>query len=250
MERIGFIRTPYQQKFATPRQPGLTQSVLGRIEIYPQYQPELSLDGLAGFSHVWVLFEFHLVSQEHPFQAKVHPPRASSDQKIGLFATRSPHRPNRIGLSLCQISSVDSQGLWVIGPDIVDQSPILDLKPYLPHFDSPKLTTEQASHHQFSSGWTENQALDISTEVSWSHEALQQLESFAEPPVVNFFKKMIDESLGQDPRPRQDRETQKTHHALIAGIDIQFRVNQNNVQIQSCRKSLDFELFVKLLKRE
>ena len=129
MEPIGYIESCFKDKFGTPRQPGLVKKAWAKLKIRADLQPEESLQGLEGFSHVWLIWVFHQnkVSRYH---AKVHPPRLGG-KSMGLFATRTPHRPNPIGLSLVEIVRVEKDGIVVSGADLVDGTPILDIKPYL-----------------------------------------------------------------------------------------------------------------------
>jgi len=128
---IGFARSPFREKVEAPRQAVASDGALGRIELLPEH--EHALEDLAGFERLWVIFWFHQVPPG-PSPSKVLPPR--SDQKRGVFATRSPHRPNPIGLSAVRIQSVEKRALIVLGIDLIDGTPVLDLKPYVPYADA------------------------------------------------------------------------------------------------------------------
>lgn len=128
LKPIGFARTPYQTKAEVPRQAQL--SAPGRIEILPESGFEHALEDLASWSHIWVVFHFHQVENWRP---KVLPPR--SESRRGVFATRSPHRPNAIGLSAVELVGVRGLNLEIGGLDLVDGTPILDIKPYVPYTD-------------------------------------------------------------------------------------------------------------------
>lgn len=142
---IGNVESCYIDKFGTPRQPGLVQESRAFLRIFPEYQPQDSLQGLKGFSHLWVIFQFHKNHQDTRFHAKVHPPRLEGE-KVGVFATRSPHRPNPMGLSLVKIESVEKEGIWVSGVDMIDGTPILDIKPYLSYVEAiPEAKTAYVS---------------------------------------------------------------------------------------------------------
>lgn len=133
---IGVMRTPYTERFGTPRQPTITTQVKGdallpaRIELLPEHEPALS--GLLGHDRIWVLFVFHLNTGHG---ARVRSPRDERDTR-GLFATRSPHRPNPIGLSCLQLTGIEGSVLHVLGTDILDHTPVLDIKPYVPYADA------------------------------------------------------------------------------------------------------------------
>jgi tRNA-Thr(GGU) m(6)t(6)A37 methyltransferase TsaA len=169
LQPIGVARTPFGQKSAAPRQPALAADVAGTIELSPTAQMRDALADLEGFSHVWVIFWFH---QAKGWRPKVLPPRSA--QKRGVLATRSPHRPNPLGLSVLKLERVEGTTLHVRGVDMLDGTPVLDVKPYVPYADVV----------QASSGWLGEQApvprvaaLDPgpSFEVSWSALAREQL---------------------------------------------------------------------------
>jgi tRNA (adenine37-N6)-methyltransferase len=130
---IGIIRTPYQEKYHAPRQPGVgEEKVVGTIELYAHQNYEQALEDLDGFDYVWLLSWFNKNTDWKP---KVLPPRGGRTKR-GLFATRSPHRPNPIGISLCKLIDVKGRFLRVENPDLLDGTPILDIKPYLPYAES------------------------------------------------------------------------------------------------------------------
>jgi tRNA-Thr(GGU) m(6)t(6)A37 methyltransferase TsaA len=132
LEPIGVIHTPFGDKASAPRQPPLAASVRGRVELFAGHGYEDALDGLASFDTIWLVFLFHHAVGHR--RLKVQPPRAS--RRLGVFATRSPHRPNPIGLSAVRLESIDGLTLTVSGVDMVDGTPLLDIKPYLPYADA------------------------------------------------------------------------------------------------------------------
>jgi tRNA-Thr(GGU) m(6)t(6)A37 methyltransferase TsaA len=130
---IGYIRTPYQEKQHAPRQPGVDKNtVTGVIELLPDKNFDQALEYLAGFERIWIVFWFH---KNEGWKPKVLPPR-SGRTKRGVFATRSPHRPNPIGLSLCTLIEVKGRTIRVENPDLLDGTPVLDIKPYLPYAEA------------------------------------------------------------------------------------------------------------------
>eukprot|EP00743_Colponemidia_sp_Colp-15_P008719 GILK01009495.1.p1 GENE.GILK01009495.1~~GILK01009495.1.p1 ORF type:complete len:357 (+),score=37.46 GILK01009495.1:43-1071(+) len=139
---IGLMESCFKDRRGTPRQGLLASKVRGRLRIRANLNPAASLDGLSGFSHVWVIFVFHENTNvvkgmseapgKSPVKAKVEPPRMGG-MRIGLFATRTPHRPNPIGLSLARLDKVEGDTLWLSGIDLVDGTPVLDIKPYTPY---------------------------------------------------------------------------------------------------------------------
>jgi tRNA (adenine37-N6)-methyltransferase len=216
-EAIGFARSTYPHRFGTPRQSGLAPESRAFIEIRSKFQPELSLDGLAACSHVWLIFVFHKNTNAR-FHAKVHPPRLKGET-MGVFATRSPHRPNPVGLSLVTVESIEKNGLWVSGVDLIDGTPILDIKPYLPNVESK--TDAKA-------GWVD----DVKTHavnIEWSASAQDDLSVIqaARPGIV--LRDLIEQTVKLDPRPLvyHGPDGSESHyrdcHALsIENLDVRF----------------------------
>ncbi|HEX7674297.1 MAG TPA: tRNA (N6-threonylcarbamoyladenosine(37)-N6)-methyltransferase TrmO [Bdellovibrio sp.] len=189
MEPIGYIESCFKDKFGTPRQPGLVKKAWAKLKIRADLQPEESLQGLEGFSHVWLIWVFHQnkVSRYH---AKVHPPRLGG-KSMGLFATRTPHRPNPIGLSLVEIVRVEKDGIVVSGADLVDGTPILDIKPYLPEVESiPGART----------GWTSEVVKDPIV-VEFTDHAQNVLTAWQKRNPDKELREIIEETLKLDPRP-------------------------------------------------
>jgi tRNA-Thr(GGU) m(6)t(6)A37 methyltransferase TsaA len=159
---IGFARTPFADKASAPRQPAAARDVRGRIELVSGRGLEHALDGLEAFDHVWAVFGFHLTGGH--WRPKVQPPR--SDKKRGVLATRSPHRPNGLGLSVVRLERVEGLVLHVVDVDLVDGSPIYDLKPYLPYTDAIASA---------SSGWLEEpRDPGLRAEIAWAPLASEQ----------------------------------------------------------------------------
>ncbi|MBO6012270.1 MAG: tRNA (N6-threonylcarbamoyladenosine(37)-N6)-methyltransferase TrmO, partial [Bacteroidales bacterium] len=140
MKPIAHIETDFGSKFGVPRQSGLVPELEGRIVFEPAYRVPEAFRGLEGFSHIWLLWDFSESHQEE-WSPTVRPPRLGGNVRVGVFATRSPFRPNPIGLSCVQLSRIDHDSpdgpvLWVRGADLMDGTPIFDNKPYLPFADS------------------------------------------------------------------------------------------------------------------
>ena len=139
LQPVGILHSPYKEKFAVPRQPGLVPSARARLELLPPCNDAQTLRGIEQFSHLWLIFQFHECASQgwHP---TVRPPRLGGNERVGVFASRSPFRPNGLGLSVVQLLGVHQQGprLWLelAGIDLVDGTPILDIKPYVPYADS------------------------------------------------------------------------------------------------------------------
>lgn len=165
---IGVARTGLDSKLSAPRQPGAAPAVPGRIELFPGQHYEDALKDLAGWDYVWVIFWFHLNQGWRP---KVQPPRSTTGRK-GVFATRSPHRPNPLGLSALRLVAVEGLVLHVEGADLVDGTPVLDIKPYVPYTDA---------FPGARSGWLEAEA-----RVAGEGEPLSSPADPVGPWVVNF----------------------------------------------------------------
>lgn len=217
MKAIGIVESCYRDKFGTPRQPGLAPSSMAKIKIHKEWQPEQALEGLEGFSHLWVIFEFHQ-NKTAGYHAKVHPPRLGGKQ-MGVFATRSPHRPNNIGLSLVKIERITKDEVWVSGIDLVDGTPVLDIKPYLPEVES--IPTAK-------SGW----AGEVSTEqkeVVWPEELLARLGEWEKKIQASGLRNLVEETLRLDPRPvvyrgfeGQESPYRQVHAVRLYDGDIHF----------------------------
>lgn len=217
---IGFIKSCYPDKFGVPRQSGLVKQTISELAIEPEWQPELALQGLTEYSHVWVTFVFHLNSNTK-YHPKVHPPRLKGET-IGVFATRSPHRPNPIGLSLATVEKIEGGKIFLGGLDLVDGTPILDIKPYLPQFEALP---------QARGGWAvkdEHQVDDI--QVTFTAEAKAQLELWQKQGHVRLQEIIVD-ILKQDPRPvvyrgfegMEDSPYRNEHAFRLYDGDVHFR---------------------------
>ena len=214
---IGFLKSCYPDKFGTPRQPGLVPGARAELKLRPDLQPELALQGLEGFSHIWLIFVFHK-NQSARYHAKVHPPRLGGEP-IGLFATRTPHRPNPIGLSLVELIEIRQDTLILEGIDLIEGTPILDIKPYLPEVESQPLAR---------TGWT-SEAPHNKSQVNFSPAALAALALWQERSQVLDIQKQIEDLLKLDPRPLIYRgfEGQKSpyrqeHRVRFYDFDIHF----------------------------
>jgi tRNA-Thr(GGU) m(6)t(6)A37 methyltransferase TsaA len=159
------------------------------LVISPEWQPEQALQGLEGYSHVWIVFVFHL-NKTSRYHAKVHPPRMNGES-IGVFATRSPHRPNPIGLSLVEIVDIQKDKIIFSGADLVDGTPVLDIKPYLPQFENQP---------QAKGGWAvATHPIEIG--VEFTSQANEQLDRWVEKTGRTELRDVIIQTLKQDPRP-------------------------------------------------
>lgn len=206
---IGFIRTPFADKFGIPRQPSLAPHAIGHLKLIAPYNQADCVRGLADFSHVWLSFIFHEVAGQ--WSPTVRPPRLGGNEKVGVFASRSPFRPNSIGLSLVKLIDVDTQNgvtLHFSGLDLVDQTPIIDIKPYIPFVEC---------QHDAKAGFVTGQPPQLRVEFS---ELARQQISYA--PQTHLLE-LITEVLAQDPRPAYASDPYRTYGIRLYQFDIQWR---------------------------
>jgi tRNA (adenine37-N6)-methyltransferase len=201
---IGTLRSCLREKFAAPRQPRLAPGATATLTIRREFLPEHSLDGLSGFSHVWLLPFFHLNTNK-TFRPKIHPPRLRG-RTVGVFASRSPHRPSPIGLSVARLVKVEGATLHLSGIDLVDGTPILDVKPYLPEWDCVP---------EASSGWTTDAAFPT-LKVAFSARALKDVAAAETRLKIAGLKKLLGDLLSQDPRNPRDKSQNED------GLDLGF----------------------------
>jgi len=217
-EPLGYVRSCFKQKFGIPRQPGLVPSARGFIEICPEYATAEAFEGLEQYSHIWLIFQFHQHADK-PWQARVRPPRLGGRQKKGVFATRSPFRPNSIGLSVVRLESIEIAKagihLHVSGLDVLDATPVFDIKPYLPYVD----VVAQAQ------GGFAAQAPQALMQVHFSAQAKTDLQAL-ESNKANWFEKLIVEILQLDPRPAYQASDygDKIYAMLLDEFDVRWQV--------------------------
>ncbi|MFV3403336.1 tRNA (N6-threonylcarbamoyladenosine(37)-N6)-methyltransferase TrmO [Pseudomonas sp. NY15463] len=185
---VGIVRSCFKEKFAIPRQPHLAPAARGVLELLPPFDQGDAVEGLEQVSHVWLLFLFHQALEDKP-RLKVRPPRLGGNKSMGVFATRATHRPNGIGQSVVRLDGVEPKRLLLSGIDLLDGTPVLDIKPYVPYADSvPSATNHMAG------------TAPESIAVQWHESALPQAHEhglrLGEPLVA-----LIEQCLAQDPRP-------------------------------------------------
>lgn len=185
---VGIVRSCFKEKFAIPRQPQLAPAARGVLELLPPFDQGEAVAGLEQVSHVWLLFLFHQALEDKP-RLKVRPPRLGGNKSMGVFATRATHRPNGIGQSVVRLEAVEPGRLLLSGIDLLDGTPVLDIKPYVPYADS----IAGASNLMASDA-------PAAIAVHWGDSALPQASEHAlrlgEPLV-----ELIEQCLAQDPRP-------------------------------------------------
>lgn len=201
---IAHVRSPFAEKFGVPRQGNLAPHVISEIVFEPGFcQPEC-VRGLEAFSHLWLIWQFHCNGSDwHP---TVRPPRLGGNTRLGVFATRSPFRPNGLGLSVVKLVSVEpGPVLRISGADMVDGTPIFDIKPYVPYSDS---IPEAAA------GFTETpwQPLEVQLPGSLPTGATPEWEA------------ALRETLAQDPRPAYQNDSRRLYHLVLKPFEVHFRV--------------------------
>jgi tRNA (adenine37-N6)-methyltransferase len=220
---IGVIHTPFKTRLAAPRQPSAAEGAGGTIELLPGNNFDHALSDLEAWDHIWVLFWFHLNAGWRP---KVLPPR-SEKKRHGVFATRSPHRPSPIGLSVVRLEKVDGLTLHVCNVDMVDGTPVLDIKPYLPAADA--IPTAK-------SGWLASDPA-AGFEVSWSEPAREHVAWLRERHGIDLAAE-IDQILGIGPQPHPYRRIRREGDGLLLALHewrVFFHVDGRLVTVESIR---------------
>ncbi len=214
---IGIIHSPFKEKFGVPRQPGIATAARAALELLPPYDRDEALEGLEGFSHVWLIFAFHATA-EQGWKPTVRPPRLGGNARVGVFASRSTFRPNPLGLSVVELAGFGREDgkllLQLRGADLIDGTPVLDIKPYVPYADS----IPQAR------GGFAAQAPAAPLTVEFTAAAAQQLaaRSAAHPEL----KTLITQVLAADPRPayRDDDSGDRIYGMRLLDFDLRWRI--------------------------
>lgn len=224
--QIGIIRSPYKEKFAIPRQPGLIEDGGGELVLLPPYNQAEAVRGLSEFSHLWVVFVFHQ-TMDNGWRPTVRPPRLGGNTRMGVFATRSTFRPNPIGMSLIELQDVYIQGKEVVlklgSLDLMDGTPIIDIKPYLPFAES---------HPQARAGFAQS-APAGNMVVFFSPQAEQQL--LQSLPRYPHLRRFITQVLAQDPRPayRKKEENGREYAVCLLEYNVRWRVIAGQTEVLS-----------------
>lgn len=226
---IGYMTSSYQEKFGIPRQPNLVNSV-SYIKMAAPYDDVRAFDGIQQFSHLWLLWQFHdnkRKNNANDFQPLIRPPRLGGNQKIGVFASRSMYRPSPIGLSVVEFVEIKQVGrelrLYVKGADLLNNTPIVDIKPYLEYVDSIP---------DAKSGYAQT-APSLLT-VQWSADAQQQQLDFIEKGICD--KNLIDELeqvLALNPTPAYQHDPEREYGLRFADLNVKFYVKSAYILVSA-----------------
>ncbi len=215
IEPIAYIKNGYKEKFGVPRQSGLAPSVKSTIEFCEEYRDENCVRDIEQYSHLWLIWGFS--KNEKQWSPTVRPPRLGGNKRVGVFATRSPFRPNPIGLSCVRLEKIeDSKNgkiLVVSGGDLADGTPIYDIKPYLPYVDS---------NPEALGGFSEEHKNDFS-EVEFPDKVKEKL---TEQQIEN-----ITELLSLDPRPSYQNDEERIYGLSFENLQIKFKYNEEKIKV-------------------
>ncbi len=219
VKTIAYIHSDFKEKFGIPRQSGRAPSLLAEIHFLPAYQNEEALRGIEGFSHLWLLFDFSLAHREE-WSPTVRPPRLGGNQRVGVFASRSPFRPNPIGLSCVKLEGIEKRKgegcvLLVSGADLLDGTPILDIKPYLPFADCIAEAT---------GGYADGQK-EYRLTVDFSPALLEKIPQEKRAGLL--------ECLADDPRPSYQDDPTRVYGMRFGSYEIKFAVCKENLTVLS-----------------
>lgn len=216
MAAIADVHCPFSEKFTVPRQPGLTPSVTSIIKMREPYNKPEAFNGLSLFSHIWVIFRFHQ-NLANGWRAQVRPPRLGGNEKLGVFATRSSFRPNGLGMSVVRLNKIHVDGqnieLHVAGLDVVNNTPVYDIKPYISYSDSVP---------DAGSGFAPDPPKTVAVDLT--PEAMQQLKKLSTSS--DLIAIQIRETLSQDPRPAYRKNKildENIYGVAFSGLNFKWR---------------------------
>ncbi|MBB1369559.1 tRNA (N6-threonylcarbamoyladenosine(37)-N6)-methyltransferase TrmO [Pseudoalteromonas sp. SR45-4] len=222
---IGHIQSPYKQKFAIPRQPRLVPEAKAKLIFSPDFNREEFVRGLDEFSHIWLLFRFHETADKG-YSAMVRPPRLGGNARKGVFATRATFRPNAIGMSAVKLEGIEYKNgqlsLLLAGIDLLDGTPIIDIKPYLPYSDSMP---------EASAGFADTRP-ETHMSVEFTPEVLNFIAQQTQYPDLQAF---ISNVLKQDPRPayKKQKDGQQSYGMTLYNYNICWQVNESHNLVTS-----------------
>lgn len=222
MRVIAHIKSDFPTKFGIPRQSGLVDALSATVVFEPEFRNTDALRGLEDFSHLWLIWQFSEAVREN-WSPTVRPPRLGGNTRLGVFATRSPFRPNAIGLSSVRIIGIENTSQYgtvihVSGADLMDGTPIFDIKPYIPYCDC---------HPDALGGFTEN-ADQYLLSVSIPDQLLQRIPEDKRSALTGI--------LQHDPRPSYQRDPNRVYGLSFAGFDVRFQVEENSLTVLDIQK--------------
>ena len=217
LEPVAHYRGSFGSKFGIPRQSALAGSLRGRIVFTDKYRAREALRGLEGFSHIWLLWGFSANREaKGEWQPTVRPPRLGGNVSVGVWATRSPYRPNPIGLSCVEIEEIAGTEIVIKGADLMDGTPVFDIKPYVKYADC---------HPEAVSGFAP-EAPEKALKVIIPEDI----------PLSDGQRKTLEEVLSMDPRPAYQDNPEKEYGFLFEGMDVRFRVQDSTLTVTACKK--------------
>ena len=219
---IAHIKSDFTDKFGIPRQSGLVPELTARIVFEPEYRDPNALVGLEGYSHLWLIWQFSTVAAEYAegksWRPTVRPPRLGGNARRGVFATRSPYRPNALGLSCVELAGIENGDILVKGADLLDGTPIFDIKPYLPYVDA---------HPEARGGFTEQTAA-YALEVQCPQPLLDKLPKNKRAALLGVLK--------NDPRPAYQHDPDRVYAMDFGCYRVQFQVSESMLTVIDIQK--------------
>lgn len=219
---IAHIKSDFTDKFGIPRQSGLVPELTARIVFEPDYRDPNALVGLEGYSHLWLIWQFSTVAAEYAagksWRPTVRPPRLGGNARRGVFATRSPYRPNALGLSCVELAGIENGDILVKGADLLDGTPIFDIKPYLPYVDA---------HPDARGGFTDTTKF-YTLQVQAKPEVLEQIPADKRDALLGV--------LRSDPRPSYQHDPERLYGLSFGGVEVKFKVDGDVLTVVSAGK--------------
>jgi tRNA (adenine37-N6)-methyltransferase len=222
---IGCVHSCFKEKFGIPRQPGLVPKARATVEMLPPYNEMEAFRGLSEFSHIWLLYIFHAIPSQY-WKPTVRPPRLGGNRRLGVFATRSAFRPNPIGQSVVQLDGIcpkkSGVTLQISGIDLLDQTPVLDIKPYLPYAEA----LPQAHGGFATEPPQRTYAVRFQPPADSALAAATRRHGYDLPALVA-------DLLAQDPRPayRKQQDPERTYGMRIEDLNVEWRVAENEIVV-------------------
>ena len=215
IEPVATFHSPLSSKFGIPRQSGVVPELAGEIRLEGRFRREEALRGLEGFSHLWLIWGFSANRETASESLLVRPPRLGGNRSVGVFASRSPYRPNPLGLSSVKILSIDADKgvIRVAGADLMDGTPVYDIKPYIPYTDSKTDALGSFAEEE----------KDYALNVDFPEELLEKFP--------NEKREGILAVLADDPRPSYQNDVNRIYGVSYAGFNVKFRVSEDNLKV-------------------